>query len=68
MDRRYWWIIGIFLFLVLVGFVLGPQPEDPVYTEEIPGLPGSPAQLEDYLEHYEASRSLRPDNEARINW
>ena len=42
--------------------------EQQVYTEEIPGLPGSPAQLEDYLEHYEASRSLRPDNEARIIW
>ena len=60
--------LGIFLFLLIVVYFLGPQPASPKYVKDLPAVPAEPAALEKYIQDHEAQHKLKPDNEARILW
>lgn len=59
---------GIFLFLLIVVYFLGPQPSPPKLSVDLPNIPSAPAALEKYIMDHEAKHKLKPDNEARIIW
>jgi esterase/lipase len=59
---------GIFLFLLIVVYFLGPQPPSPKFTTDLPVIPAEPALLEKYINDHETRHKLKPDNEARILW
>lgn len=60
------------LFIVLatlfVIYLVGPSPETPTYTTDLPALPSDPSALDSYISRQEAQHKLRPNNQARIVW
>ena len=59
--------ILLFLVLLAVIYLVGPNPGDPVYNNSLPAVPTAPS-LEKYISAKESMHNLRPDNEARIVW
>src|SRR5690349_9624696 len=57
----------LFIFLI-AGYWLGPQPSTPNYNFDLPVMPESPTELEQYISSQESRHKLKPDNEARIVW
>ena len=53
---------------ILVLYWVGPNPADPVYTNDLPSLSDSAQQLEMYVADQEKKHRVKPDNEARIVW
>lgn len=53
---------------ILVLYWVGPNPADPVYTNDLPVLSDSPQQLEMYVAEQEKKHPIKPDNQARIVW
>lgn len=53
---------------ILVLYWVGPNPADPVYTNDLPVLSDSPQQLEMYVAEQEKKHQIKPDNQARIVW
>jgi pimeloyl-ACP methyl ester carboxylesterase len=65
MRKKWLWAIPV----VLIGiYLLGPRPVAPVYKIEMPVIPSSADQLEEYIKNNEARHKIKPDNEARIIW
>ena len=65
MNKKKWWLTTL-LVLVLI-YLLGPRPSEPVYDQKLPEMPPTP-YLESYISKREAVHKLRPDNHARIIW
>jgi esterase/lipase len=59
---------GIFLFVLIIVYFIGPQPPTPKYNNELPVVPFDGRQLEKYIADNESKHKLKPDNEARIVW
>ena len=59
---------GILLLVLIIIYFLGPQPPTPRYNNELPYIPSSAIQLENYIANNEAKHKLKPNNEARILW
>jgi pimeloyl-ACP methyl ester carboxylesterase len=55
------------VILLLVVYLVGPNPSDPVYDTSMPQVP-APAELEGFIASREAAHKLRPNNEARVVW
>ena len=53
---------------ILVLYWVGPNPADPIYTNDLPVLSDSPQQLEMYVAEQEKKHQIKPDNQARIVW
>lgn len=53
---------------ILVLYWVGPNPADPIYTNDLPALSDSAQQLEMYVADQEKKHRVKPDNEARIVW
>jgi len=53
---------------ILVLYWVGPNPADPIYTNDLPVLSDSPQQLEMYVAEQEKKHPIKPDNQARIVW
>jgi pimeloyl-ACP methyl ester carboxylesterase len=66
--KRLAWIVVIILGSLSVIYVLGPNPETPVYDPALPDMPSAAAELEDRISATEAARKVKPDNQARIVW
>ena len=62
--KRVLFIIGI---LVIIYF-LGPNPEKPAFTPDLPPIPENTESLIQYISSIESRHQLKPDNEARIIW
>jgi pimeloyl-ACP methyl ester carboxylesterase len=61
-------ILITFPFILLAGiYFLGPEPDEPVYSNAMPVVPAI-NELESYVASNEAKHKLKPDNEARIVW
>lgn len=56
------------LVVLVIIYLLGPQPAHPTYTPDLPVVPSIDAGLETYIAKQEAAHKLKPDNEARIVW
>lgn len=66
--RRWLRISLILIATLLVVYLLGPKPADPVYNHGLPAVPVAGPALDDYIHAKEAKHHLKPDNEARIVW
>jgi esterase/lipase len=56
------------LAILLIVFLLGPRPDRPVYNQDLPAVPATAVELEQYVHNKEIARKIKPDNEARIVW
>jgi pimeloyl-ACP methyl ester carboxylesterase len=65
MRKKWLLIIPV---IIIVIYVAGPSPVTPKYSDEMPVVPSSAADLENYIRANEAAHKLKPDNEARIIW
>lgn len=61
-------IAGILVLILILIYFLGPTPKVPVYGKNLPAVPTSPVELEQYIHQKENNISLKPDNQARIIW
>ncbi len=63
------WFRWLFLIIVILSvlYFLGPAPDSPKYSVQIPDVPSLPA-LDKYVLMKEAMHKLKPGNEARIVW
>jgi pimeloyl-ACP methyl ester carboxylesterase len=65
MRKWFWLLIPLAL---IIFFLAGPKPADPVYSTLMPVVPADASGLTDYISTMEAAHRLKPDNEARIVW
>jgi esterase/lipase len=65
--RKIKWVLVILAILVLV-YLLGPNPSTPVYSTAMPAVPAEAGALVNYVAQQEAAHKIKPDNEARIVW
>lgn len=61
------WLFIVIVLLVIL-YLLGPSPSDPVYSSHMPAVPADAKSLEAYITINEARHKIKPDNEARIVW
>jgi hypothetical protein len=62
------WLLVIVLVLLIV-YVIGPEPPEPKFETPEITLPASLTELEKQINDSErAVKGIRPDNEARIVW
>jgi esterase/lipase len=66
MLKKKWWLIT--LLVIVIIYLMGPKPADPVYATTMPAVPGTADSLQQYIRSNEAKHRLKPDNEARIIW
>lgn len=60
--------VGI-LVLIVVAFLLGPTPSDPIYNPDFPPMVSSPELAEEKIKAIDAAAgNIRPNNESRIFW
>jgi esterase/lipase len=57
----------VFLMILVIVYILGPDPATPVYNHDLPAVPAT-GQLENYISQQESTHKLKPNNEARIVW
>jgi pimeloyl-ACP methyl ester carboxylesterase len=67
MSKRILYISFPILLIVAVYF-LGPAPARQNWKPEMPTVPQTPAELENFVAVNEAKHTIKPDNEARIIW
>lgn len=60
-------LLAVITVLVIV-YVLGPHPSNPVYNHTLPEVPSSAVSMETYISQHEAQHKIKPNNEARIVW
>ena len=61
-------IVAYVLIVVIVVYLLGPSPEAPKLSKQLPTVPSSAMALEQFIKEQEAKHKLKPNNEARIVW
>lgn len=59
---------GILVLVIIVGYILGPKPETPKLSKDLPSLSASTSNLDRYVEEYDRGLEIKPDNESRIIW
>ncbi|MCP9200726.1 alpha/beta hydrolase [Gramella sp. GC03-9] len=62
------WIPGLILLILIIGYVSGPVPQEPVYSYDLPELPSDFQQLDNFIVQKEKELPVREDNQARIKW
>ena len=67
MNRKKYWLLFPLPVLVIL-YLIGPNPDDPQYGLQLPQLPAEAASLEQFIQKKEGTHQLKPDNEARIVW
>ncbi len=60
-------VIGVISIMMLI-YILGPNPTTPRYTKILPNVPQQLDSLEKYIQIQESIHNLKPNNEARIIW
>ena len=63
--KRFFTIL--FLLIVLI-YLLGPKPDKPEMSRDLPSIPASIGNIEDYIERNDEGFPIKPDNESRIIW
>jgi pimeloyl-ACP methyl ester carboxylesterase len=60
----------LLIFLVVLGlaYLSGPNPKDPVYNRQMPAYPAAGIALDSVIRAEEARHPVKPENEARIVW
>lgn len=65
MSKRWLLLIPV---LLIILYLLGPSPSTPLYKPDLPVVPASAADLDNYIWQKEGQHHLKPDNEARVVW
>lgn len=60
--------VGIPLVLLVIIYVAGPRPPEPVFDKTFSPILAEPDVLDAYIAAKERMHNLKPDNEARIVW
>ena len=58
----------IIILLAVVVYFLGPKPEKPKMSKDLPSISASIANVEKFVESNDAGLHIKPDNESRIIW
>ncbi|POY34957.1 alpha/beta hydrolase [Solitalea longa] len=64
-------VLKIVLFLIIavvIAYLLGPTPEKPVYNAQLPSVPSSPSDLENYVHGIDVYHKVKPGNGSEIVW
>ena len=61
------WFFFLLVLLVVV-YLLGPAPDKPVYSAQLPVVPQNADSLEAYIRTQESLHKVKPENEARVVW
>lgn len=61
-------VVGITLLALIGVYLAGPRPASPHYNNDLPVVPSTARELEQYVVDQESKHKLKPDNEARIVW
>jgi esterase/lipase len=56
------------IIVVLIVYLVGPEPHSPILTNDLPALPGDLYDLEKFIAEREKKFNVKPDNEARFLW
>ena len=67
-QKKWLRVLLLILAVLIVVYLLGPHPKEPVYSKALPTVPSSAASLENYVVSNESQHKLKPNNEARIVW
>lgn len=54
--------------LLAIVYLLGPNPDTPIYSMDFPLVPDSTIMLDEFVSQIEADHPIKPENEARIIW
>jgi esterase/lipase len=54
--------------ILIIAYLLGPNPSTPVYSNVMPAVPAEPVALADFIKQQEVTHTIKPDNEARVVW
>ncbi len=60
--------VTAWLLALVLLYAIGPAPDSPTYSTQLPAVPADPEALEGYIKYQEQQHILKPDNEARIVW
>ncbi len=60
--------LGLFAFILIILYFMGPHPSAPKYTKELPVIEVPLKQMDSFIKTQEAKFKIKPDNEARIIW
>ena len=60
-------VLSSLLALAIVVYLLGPKPQHPLYSTNLPAIPPV-NKLEDYVKSIESRHKIKPNNEAEIVW
>lgn len=60
-------VLSSLLALAIVVYLLGPKPQHPLYSTNLPAIPPVD-KLEDYIKSIESRHKIKPNNEAEIVW
>jgi pimeloyl-ACP methyl ester carboxylesterase len=66
-SKKLIWITFPLILMAAVYF-LGPQPDAPVFNEDLPKVPATASSLEQYVSAKESLHKIKPQNEAIIVW
>lgn len=66
MLKKKWWLIT--LLVIVIVYLMGPKPADPLYLASMPIVPATADSLRQFVADGEAQHKVKPDNEARIIW
>lgn len=61
-------ILGVLIGVLSVIYFLGPRPSTPQYQSNIPNLPDSLLELQDFIHQKELAHPIKPGNESKIIW
>jgi esterase/lipase len=63
--RRFFTIL---LLLAIIIYLLGPKPDKPELSRDLPSISASIGNIENYVAQNDKGLPVKPDNESRIIW
>jgi len=66
--KKFWRILLVLILVLVIVYLSGPNPSDPVYDTALPAYAADPTQLDSQVRQGDAGRPVKPDNESRIVW
>ncbi|MCC9138595.1 alpha/beta hydrolase [Pontibacter silvestris] len=66
--KIFFYSILTIITVAVAAYLLGPKPDKPMYSKELPEVPENLSELERYLRKKEGGLPVKPGNEAQIIW
>lgn len=60
--------LALVTLVIAAAYLLGPHPDTPTFSLELPDVPSEPRALEAYIATNESRHNVKPMNEAKILW